>query len=180
MNDESDIAILSDILDTLVLQPDASQRELAEKNRLSLGMTNALLKRFASKGWIMIKRLSARKVCYALTPEGMKVVAQRTRNYMQRTFALMDNYSRAVFRNIAKAKQAGCTKVILYGRSDIEFLIEHACKCEGLELIIREVTENTVPGKECFCVVSEQSEEKTIAAMVKRGCKTTFELAEMK
>ena len=47
-----------------------TQRELASRSGLSLGMTNALLRRFAEKGWVKLTRLSAKSVHYALSRAG--------------------------------------------------------------------------------------------------------------
>lgn len=125
---DSDISILSQFHETLKSSPDATQRDIAQKNNMSLGMTNAVLKRFIQKGWIMARRLSPKKVCYMLTPDGVKLVASRTYNYMQRTFKLMNEYQNAIVKKIAEIKSRGFNKIVLFGQSDIAFLIEYACK----------------------------------------------------
>ena len=46
----------------------AIQRTLAKKANVSLGMMNAILGRFAERGWIMLTNVNGRKLAYALTP----------------------------------------------------------------------------------------------------------------
>ncbi len=55
----------------------AKQRELARAVGMSLGMTNALLKRLAAKGFITMKKANSRKIQYVITPEGMQEAARR-------------------------------------------------------------------------------------------------------
>ena len=51
---ESDLNTLKTIADTLEQNPLASQRMLAENAGMSIGLMNAVLKRFAERGWIML------------------------------------------------------------------------------------------------------------------------------
>ena len=56
-----------------------TQRELAGRACVSLGMANILLRRLAERGWVKLTRLSSKSVRYALTPSGIGELAQRTR-----------------------------------------------------------------------------------------------------
>src|SRR5574344_697527 len=124
---DSDLSILSDINTTLSQNPDATQRDIAAQNGLSLGMTNAILRRFSAKGWILTKQISAKKICYMLTPEGMQLLAKRSYHYIQRTFDVINEYRNAVMDFVQGKKDDGITEIILIGNSDMEFLIEYAC-----------------------------------------------------
>ena len=50
----SDVATLQSIAKTLEEEPLASQRVLAENAGMSIGLMNAVLKRFVERGWIML------------------------------------------------------------------------------------------------------------------------------
>lgn len=67
---EQDTQILCNIQKTLAVEPNATQRTLEQKSNISLGQMNAVLKRCAGRGWISIKNLNMKKVCYYLTSEG--------------------------------------------------------------------------------------------------------------
>ena len=120
----ADIQYLSQVHKTLSQNPDASQRELANSTKLSLGMTNALLKRYSDKGWLYMKKISARNIKYALTAEGMNKIRQRTRQYFDRTARLMKKYKDIVYSVI---RECHCPEVYLVGQTDIEFLFDFAC-----------------------------------------------------
>ena len=70
---------------------DISQRELAKKAGFSVGNVNNLLKKCVHKGLVEIKELSSRKIKYLLTPKGMKVVTQKTLNYVQESYQIISN-----------------------------------------------------------------------------------------
>ena len=63
MNNE--VATLQNIANTLKQEPLASQRVLAENAGISIGLMNAVLKRFVERGWIMLTNVNLRKLSYA-------------------------------------------------------------------------------------------------------------------
>ena len=61
----------------------SNQRDLSQKMSLSLGMTNMLIRRLVSKGFIRINQLNKRKVKYILTTQGF---AEKMRKSVKYTF----------------------------------------------------------------------------------------------
>ena len=123
----SDEELLENINKTLTVNPTASQRTIAENCNISLGMANAVLKRFVERGWIMVTNMNSSKLAYALSEEGMRTLASRSKRYIQRTFGLINEYSEEIVNKIQQAKNEGKTEVVLCGNSSIKFLIEYAC-----------------------------------------------------
>lgn len=130
---EQDSKILTNIHQALAIDPHANQRELARKSNISLGQMNAVLKRCMDRGWIAVKNLNMKRVCYYLTPSGMEEVSTRTSRYMMNTFSLMNEYAGKVQSALEKAKESGKTTVILIGQSNIDFLVEYTCEKLGLK-----------------------------------------------
>ena len=129
---EQDSQILTDIQKTLAIDPNANQRELAAKSNISLGQMNAVLKRCMERGWIAVKNLNMKKVCYYLTPQGMEEVSTRTSRYMLNTFDLMNEYAGKVQKSMEKISTEGKTGVVLVGKSSVDFLLEYTCQKVGL------------------------------------------------
>ncbi|HOX31152.1 MAG TPA: transcriptional regulator [Spirochaetales bacterium] len=109
-----------------------TQRELASKAGLSLGMTNALLKQFAEVGWVKLTKLSTRSMVYALTPEGMAEVARRTAGFFRRASRNTGRYRERLESFILSAKASGASTLLLAGTSDLDFLLEYLCELHGL------------------------------------------------
>lgn len=112
-----------------------TQRELATRTGLSLGMTNALLRRFAEKGWVKLTRLSAKSIHYALTPEGLGEVARRTAGYFRRAAQSADQYRTRIEQYVMQAKRDGAQTLVLAGASELDFLLEFACDRHGMVFV---------------------------------------------
>lgn len=154
-----DLAILQNISDTLKEDAYASQRKLAKNSGMSVGLMNAVLKRFVERGWIMLKNVNQRKFAYALTSQGLEELAFRGKKFVLRTFKIANTYSESITESIKNAKLAGNSKVILVGKSYIKFVIEFACKEVGIEF---ENILNFSGAKEenAFYIISEEAENQ--------------------
>jgi DNA-binding MarR family transcriptional regulator len=130
--DDAELAILENIYASQKRSRALTQRDLAEAAGLSLGMTNALLKRFSDKGWVLLKRLNSRNIQYALTPDGVNEIAHRTYRYFKRTARAAGLYRDMIEAFVMDKKRAGATRLVLSGLSDLDFLIEYACERHGL------------------------------------------------
>lgn len=135
ISDDAELAILESIYASQRRSQDVTQRDLAAAAGLSLGMTNALLRRFSDKGWVLLKRLNSRNIQYALTPEGVNEIAHRTYRYFRRTARAAGLYRDMIESFVIRKKRDGVTRIVLAGASDIDFLIEYACERHGLLFI---------------------------------------------
>ena len=130
--DISDTEFLCALKEILSAVPDATQREIALRTDISLGLVNGLLSELSCRGWIQAVPIGGRKIRYSLTAEGAAVAAGVREEKMRRDFAQMRRYAEAIAERIAEAKERGCTRVALYGESGIEFLIEYVCRQNGM------------------------------------------------
>ena len=115
------------ILEQIQNNPHVNQRDLATIAQTSLGMTNAILKRFAAKGLITIKKVNNRNIRYALTHEGMDEITTRSWNDFKRTIKNVVDYQDAIMEVVKQAKSEGYEYIALTGESYFEFIIEHSC-----------------------------------------------------
>lgn len=75
-----------DILNSIHLNENATQRELSEKVGLSLGAINLIIKRLTKKGLVKVVHLQPNSIKYFLTPEGIADKLERTYQYIARTY----------------------------------------------------------------------------------------------
>ena len=171
---EQDLATLQVISETLNEEPQASQRTLAKKANVSLGMMNAILGRFAERGWIMLTNVNGRKLAYAVTAEVISELAKRGKAFALRTFKLANVYSETFCKKFMEAKVSGKTKVILYGDSYIKFTIKYACNEVGLDFEQKRTFAKVLT--EDICLAGELNDDVVQQKLIENGC---FNLVEM-
>lgn len=171
---EQDLATLQVISETLKKDPQASQRTLAKKANMSLGMMNAILGRFVERGWIMLTNVNGRKLAYAVTTDGIAELAKRGRSFALRTFKLANVYSETFCKKFLEAKADGKTKVVLYGDSYIKFIIKYACSEVGMTFEHRETTAKILTDE--VCLAGELNDDDVQKKLIEKGC---FNLVEI-
>ena len=71
--------------------PDVTQRQLARRVGMALGLTNVLLRNMAQKGYVRVSHASWKRRLYTLTPEGLSHRIRLMVGYIQR---VLDHYRR--------------------------------------------------------------------------------------
>lgn len=134
MQTDTELAVLENLYGSIKADSTqaTTQRALAKTAGLSLGMTNVLLKRFSEKGWVTVKRVNARNLQYALTPEGVQEVARRTYRYLKRTARNAALYRDLLEEFALSAKREGARTLVLAGASDLDFILEYVCERHGI------------------------------------------------
>ena len=173
---EQDLATLQVISETLNEEPHASQRTLAKKANVSLGMMNAILGRFAERGWIMLTNVNGRKLAYAVTADGIAELAKRGKAFALRTFKLANVYSETFCKKFMEAKATGKTKVVLYGDSYIKFIIKYACNEVGLDFEHREATATILADE--VCLAGELNDDVVQNKLIEDGCLNLVEIVQ--
>ena len=171
---EQDLATLQVISETLNEESQASQKTLARKANMSLGMMNAILGRFVERGWIMLTNVNGRKLAYAITPDGLTELANRGKKFALRTFKLANVYSEAFCKKFMEAKASGKTKVILYGDSYIKFIIKYACNEVGLDFEQKDTSATILIDE--VCLAGELNDDDVQKKLIEKGC---FNLVEI-
>jgi DNA-binding MarR family transcriptional regulator len=113
-----DIHVLR-ILEEIEKNASATQRELASKLNISLGLVNSFVRRLARKGYLKMSSVQKNRLKYILTPKGFSEKTRLTYEFIQYSF---DFYKTA--RNSLKAilndlENDGVRRVILYGAGDL-------------------------------------------------------------
>ena len=122
--------LLSEVTDE---QP-ISQRELATRLGLALGLVNSYLKNFVAKGFIRIKNYPHNRYAYLLTPHG---IAEKTRlayqhvNYFTNLYMITRKDYLQLFKELA---EHGILQVAFCGVDEVAEIAWLSLKEAGLEL----------------------------------------------
>lgn len=144
------------ILEHIYYNDSLKQRELADKAGISLGMTNAILKRLIEKGWLMTKRLNSRNISYVVSPAGMEEIFKRGYRYFKRTIDDVRLYKEEIERLVSEAVEDGYKAIVLVGKSDLDFLVEYVCGKEGIAF--KKIKTDVDLSEDVFVLYGEQIE----------------------
>jgi DNA-binding MarR family transcriptional regulator len=101
-----------------------NQRELSRHMNLSLGMTNMLLRRLVTKGYIRIKQLDRRKVEYILTPKGFAEKMRKSVKYTLKTISSIGLIKKQLLDILGGLYTKGHRKFYILGDSDFAEIVE--------------------------------------------------------
>ena len=152
---DTEYIILENIYDSANQETPLRQRDLAQIAGASLGMTNSILKKLAQKGWITAKKLNSRNIQYAVTLEGINEIIHRSYRYFKRTIKNAVYYKDILEELVYKAASAGVNSVVLAGPSDLDFIVEHACRRLGLDFTRTGEEENPAEEAETLLIYAE-------------------------
>lgn len=128
----SDLAVLEHLSDS----PQAiSQREIARRSGLSVGMINAILKKLVHIGYVKTSNLNRRSIQYLLTPQGFAEKARKSYRYILRT---VEQYRKIKIRFIDMLDSLaadGVKTYYLHGEGELADLIETFCSDGGYGVV---------------------------------------------
>ena len=106
----------------------ANQRRLSRLMDLSLGMTNMLIRRLISKGFIRIEQLNKGKVQYLLTPQGFAEKMRKSIRYTLKTINSIGLIKNRVKEILSGLYKDGTRNFYVLGRHDLSLLVEMVIK----------------------------------------------------
>jgi len=110
----------------------ANQRDLSRRLNLSLGMTNMVIRRLVTKGYIRIKQLDRRKVEYILTPKGFTEKMRKSVKYTLKTINSIGLIKNNLLNILKPFHDEGIRKFYILGESDLTALIDIVFKENNL------------------------------------------------
>ena len=112
--------------------------------------------RLIENGWLMTKRLNSRNISYVVSPAGMEEIFRRGYHYFKRTIDDVRLYKERIEQLVSEAVAAGYKTIALVSKSDLDFLVEYACKKYKIEF--RKTNIDKIDNKEIFILYGEQEE----------------------
>ena len=170
---DTDSAYFENVHAALSANPSAGQRDFAVSMDMSLGSTNALVRRFVRKGWLCMRKLNAHTIQYLVTPEGLNVLAHRSYRYLRRTFALVQQYQQVVDCVVKESCAAGLGKIVMQKQSDLGFLFDGACRKYGAvygEADGTEMQAQALHAEHTMFVTEEPETAAELGASLGKGC----------
>lgn len=123
-----------ELLDQIGTGTVSSQRRLARELGIALGLTNLLLRRTVTRGWVRVVRLTQTRVRYALTPAGAAEKARMTRRYLEDSVRFYMT-ARDRIRESLPAASAGSKRIVFYGCGEVAEIAYVCLQHTDLQLV---------------------------------------------
>jgi len=96
-----------------------TQRTLANKLGVALGLTNLYLKRLARKGYVKATTIPSHRIRYLLTPQGFAEKSRLTYLYMQYSLAHYREMRARLREVLSRMMADGGTRVVIFGTNEL-------------------------------------------------------------
>ena len=119
MPQDREESLTLELLTAIEARSDVTQRHLADRLGVALGLANSYLKRCVRKGLVKITQAPANRYLYYLTPQGFTEKSRLTGQYLS---ASLDFYRRAgasVVRALEVCQAQGAEQVMFAGVSEL-------------------------------------------------------------
>jgi DNA-binding MarR family transcriptional regulator len=119
MGKERDEALIMELLAAIEASSAVTQRHLADRLGVALGLANSYLKRCARKGYIKVTQAPANRYLYYLTPKGFAEKARLTAQYLGYSFDFYRRASESMAVVLAECERVKLASVLLGGVSEL-------------------------------------------------------------
>lgn len=106
-----------EVLAAIEARNDLTQRHLADRLGVALGLANSYLKRCVRKGLVKIQQAPANRYLYYLTPSGLAEKSRLTAEYLAASFDFYRNASASIVAAFEQCPPA--TRVVFVGVSEL-------------------------------------------------------------
>ncbi len=119
INSEKESQLTLELLQAIEQRDDISQRHLAQKMGVALGLANSYLKRCVKKGFIKMKTAPANRYLYYLTPHGFSEKARLTGEFLTTSLTLFRQSGEDYTGIFSACIEASQKKILFAGLSDL-------------------------------------------------------------
>lgn len=119
MNTNKEDALTLEILRTIDSQSDVTQRRLARRLGVALGLANSYLKHCVRKGLVKIQQAPANRYLYYLTPKGFAEKSRLTGQYLSVSFAFYRRAGESCVQIFAHCEEKGWRRLVFCGVSEL-------------------------------------------------------------
>lgn len=119
MDQDREQALTLELLEAIEARSDVTQRHLADRLGVALGLANSYLRRCVRKGLIKIHQAPANRYLYYLTPKGFAEKSRLTAQYLSASFGFYRKASESMIAALTACDELGRRRVLLAGASEL-------------------------------------------------------------
>ncbi len=123
------------VLDEFSNNTSQTQRHLAKKLGVALGLTNLMIRRCVTKGYVKVVNVQKNRIQYLLTARGIAEKTRLTYEYLEYSLQLYRGVRQVLGKTLGKISAAGGKKVVFLGTGEVAEISYLTLAELGLELI---------------------------------------------
>ncbi len=123
------------LLSEIEREQTVSQRSIAVRLGIAVGLTNAYLKRCVRKGWVKVQQVPARRYAYYVTPQGFAEKTRLVGEYLASSFSFFRKARAQCHELLQRCERLGWRRVALVGDGDLAEIATLAARETGVELV---------------------------------------------
>jgi predicted transcriptional regulator len=132
---DRDDAVTLEILQAIEGDSDITQRRMATRLGVALGLANSYFKRCAKKGLIKIHQAPANRYAYYLTPKGFAEKSRLTAQYLRYSFEFYRRAGNDCHQAFAACQDNAWKRVLLCGVSELAEIATLRAGDHGIQLV---------------------------------------------
>jgi DNA-binding MarR family transcriptional regulator len=121
------------VLEAIELDRHITQRNLAAKLGVALGLTNIYLKRLIRKGYIKCVNVQSNRLLYLITPQGIAEKTRLTYEFMDYSLHLYREVRQHLRKVLRPCRDEGVSRIAVYGTGEAAELAYLSLREQGLE-----------------------------------------------
>lgn len=124
------------LLSTIEGDKSVTQRSLALRLGIAVGLTNAYFKRCVRKGWVKAQAVPAKRYAYYLTPKGFTEKSRLVGEYLTSSLSFFRNARRQFADCLAHGHDRGWRRLALVGDGDLAEIAILAALGQPVKLVL--------------------------------------------
>lgn len=128
-------ALTLELLNAIGARSDVTQRHLADRLGVALGLANSYLKRCVRKGLVKVTQAPANRYLYYLTPQGFVEKSRLTRDYLAASLDFYRSGSDSMVHALEDCQAREAQRLVLAGVSELAEIASVRCQDRGLEIV---------------------------------------------
>jgi len=123
------------LLEALEQEPETTQADLAAQVGVAVGTVNWYIKRWSSKGLVIVKRMDRWRWRYLITPKGMAEKSLLAKRYVEASMRIYRNARADARAALSLVQAAGYKSVAIDGEGDVADICQLTCLELGIKTL---------------------------------------------
>ncbi len=125
-----------------------TQRSLAKRQGLALGLINFLIRRLVKKGYVKVVNMERKRLRYLITPQGLTEKARLTYEYLEYSLYFYRQVRTFLAAALSVIRESGAKNAVLCGSGEVAEVLHLTLQQQGVSIVA--VVDDAADGSRVF------------------------------